>query len=609
MGSPKACLSYDYATILKNMHYEIELMFPYYRTDPTARKDWAKLLKRFSCEGLGFLTLTLPALGKCMIQSFNDGYFTCPCAFKKQKGWATPMIYHGLFSKIYNPDGTIRDDANVHAMRLLNQLCFMFYKLELPFRDTQTEAAMDKYYEAERSCKSLTLYESDSLLNAARDIVTDIFKDFNPMDIKPNISNGVLATGEVGVEKFIPTRKYENIHRVYPYYEYFETTLNALGDSLRGNTAELLHAYKRLIPEKSGCSKMCAVPKNADGPRFISMEPAEYMYMQQGLKHVLCNHLEQITSNQINFIDQSYNQKAALYASTNGVYDTYDFSSCSDRNSLILVESLFRDVPKLLNCLIALRTTHTITPDGEKIRLYKYAPMGSALCFPVMATCIYAIAKAHNKSLKVLVYGDDLIVESDSSYKDLPANFARLGLKINNKKSFTRGLFRESCGCDAYNGYIITPIRIKKDIACKTPESFAALVDTSNVFYNAGYWHLAGCLRKIIQKNASLEVPTSSVHQNIDGLTFCFATDATDNIRIVFKKSRLFYQRRVLSLDVPKITQSLSGDYGYRMALLSRGGTERKPSELLIRDTTKKSRLISKWKDMYCTCDQRFIAA
>lgn len=606
----KAC-ALAYARLLKNMHYEIELQFPYYRATPSARNDWAKMLKRYTCEGLGFLTITLPQLGKALVQSFQDGYFKCPTAFKKRPNTVLPMFYYGLFDRIYDPNsGVILDSPDLPSMRLLNQLCFMFYKLELPYKDTQVVKVMDKYREAELSCMRVFLREDDKLLNAARDIVTRMFKDFDPLDIRPNVSNGSLATGEVGVEKFVAKRKYSDIHRVYPYYRYFVPTLNTMGSQLKNDSMELLSWYKGLKPQKSGCSQMCCVPKNADGPRTISMEPAEYMYMQQGLKQPLCDHLEKITSNQINFNDQSYNQSAALSASIDGSYDTYDFSAASDRISLTLVASLFRDVPKMLDALMALRSTHTRTPDGEVIRLHKYAPMGSALCFPVMATCIYAIAKAHAPDLKVLVYGDDLIVEADSSYKDLSKNFQKYGLKINDHKSFTRGLFRESCGCDAFAGYIITPIRVKKGLECRTPESFAALVESSNQLYNAGYWHLAGCLREIIQQNASVEVPTSSVHQNIDGLSFCFATDATDNIRIVWdKKGNLHYQRRVLSLDVPKMTTALSGAFGYMMALLSKGGAERKPSELVIRDTTKSAILRSKWKDMYNTCEVRYYAA
>lgn len=53
MGSPQACTS-QYAMLLKNMHFEIELQFPYYRTDPSARLDWTKCSNAIRVKVLDF---------------------------------------------------------------------------------------------------------------------------------------------------------------------------------------------------------------------------------------------------------------------------------------------------------------------------------------------------------------------------------------------------------------------------------------------------------------------------------------------------------------------------------------------------------------------------
>lgn len=584
------------------MHKELYLLTPL-SSRPNLKNDWKKIFNRSINEGIGFITATLPLLGRAIYDSFQQGSFVCPTAFRKADGTMLPKLYFELFRRVYKLNGELLEQPDIEVIRGLTQLFFMFYKYEAEYKPETLNKALEKYLIIEQELTNLFLIENDPILNKARDIVTQIFRDFDPSDIVPHISSGALATGEIGADKYIAKRLYTEIHRIYPYYRYFVPSPSSITEQLK-NVGFIpdgyLSWYKGLQRLISGTSKLLFVNKDARGPRSISMEPSEYQYIQQGLKDSICPHLEKVTRNQINFKDQKINGDAALRGSIDGSISTYDFSAASDRVSLELVNNLFRDVPHLLNALHACRTTHTELPDGTIIKLKKFAPMGSALCFPVMATVIYSIAKAMNDQLPVLVYGDDLIVEDDSSYAALPATFRKYGLLVNTDKSFTRGSFRESCGTDAFDGNLISPIRIKKDVLCIKPEHCAALVDSSNEFYKAGYWHLAGSLRKIIQTNASVMIPTLSVHETAPGLHFVYVTDATDDIRIKINKSEpmIEYFQRIVSLKIPKLTTRIRDEFGYLISI-SGGSLDSVPSDVVVRNQGLRSKIVQSWKKLH----------
>lgn len=121
------------------------------------------------------------------------------------------------------------------------------------------------------------------------------------------------------------------------------------------------------------------------------------------------------------------------------------------------------------------------------IRLRKFANMGSGLCFPVLALVVYLTAvdsilqnryptsrKRMNiikmVSRSVYVYGDDLCVPSEF-YSCVKEGLESLGLAVNDKKSYVKGYFRESCGADYYHGQDVAPVRLRLSNAGLGPTS------------------------------------------------------------------------------------------------------------------------------------------
>lgn len=260
-------------------------------------------------------------------------------------------------------------------------------------------------------------------------------------------------------------------------------------------------------------SLMYLVPKTQKGPRLIAAEPTAHQWIQGGIQRWLEEKVHSGTlSGFINFRDQRLSGEMALKASTNGELATIDLSSASDRVSTRLVEWIFQSHLTLLEALHACRTQYCRLPDGSYHRLRKFSTQGSANTFPVQSIIFAILAisavmwSRRQKQIDldvddlvglVRVFGDDIIVPTDE-YDFVCAVLESAGLKVNASKSFATGLFRESCGMDAYAGVDVTPVRPKRPYKVSQPESLAAIVDSANDLHNAGLWYTADAVLKTV---------------------------------------------------------------------------------------------------------------
>jgi hypothetical protein len=377
---------------LRNSHSEdyLDLVLSVLDQDPlgiTSRKDLDRdrrtLCDRFEAEGLSFLTKTLPLLGKALDLGLVESSLCVPREFKKaHKCTGIPAFLQTYFRLVFAEDGMLLEQADPRAVKHLRQVLFMLYKLELPYSEASEKRVIASFVATERELELGSDSPTGDLLAAASYIVRDVLMGFDPMDVMPKHGPGAVATGERLEEKWLFKRLYSQINRVYPYYDYY----------IVGRGRELLDRldwYRSLERQISGCAKVVLVPKDSRGPRLISCEPLEYQWIQQGLGRKLVEHLESfwMTKGKINFTNQEVNRELALTSSLTQEYATLDLKEASDRVSVELVSRLFAHSDATLKALLATRTTATKLPDGSVLSLNKFAPMGSALCFPVEAFC------------------------------------------------------------------------------------------------------------------------------------------------------------------------------------------------------------------------------
>lgn len=477
-------------------------------------RDFLTIKTRLNSEGISFCTTVLPSLSKAIHQSFRSGRLTIPLGFARMKGTTLPCFLSGLLKDVYNEDGFLLANPCTASVSEALQVCGVGYKLNLPFSREQVDQSIDSYKCIETELSYITEYDVKDLpvVKLARTMISRLFPGELPIN-NPRHGPGRVATGEFGNEKWNFSRRYAKLHEKFPYYDWFFVS--------RKHFLDRVGRYKTFERHDHGISSMRLVPKDSRGPRIISMEPLEYQYIQQAVCQAMVNRLEKhpFTRRHVNFSDQKVNRDLAMIGSYFDTWATLDMKDASDRVHIPLVRTLFKDTP-FLDILEACRSEETRLPDGSVVRLHKFSPMGSAVCFPLESVIFYTLAVSAimmenrismKKAMKfVFVYGDDLIIHRP--YAELVMeHIESVGLKFNRDKCFIHGPFRESCGFDAFKGTNVAPIRWRKPWAqhldAVTVDSFS---EFASLLYVAGYIRAANLVWRMLEKQIGA-LPTVSL--------------------------------------------------------------------------------------------------
>lgn len=453
--------------------------------------------RRADNEGLLFLTVTLPSLGKALDVFHSTNIWTCPRHFKTDGDSIPKFLGKAIRWAI---------DGNSVAVDCVRQLTYVFYKLEVQHDEDKVAEYLDQFvrtdedlgrfdYTASAPISWINIgpgmvgaLSTDCIIKEMQGLIRRVLCNSDPFDIRPCHGGGATACRTPNHKKWSTIRYYPKLDDVFDYSSHFFFSPSHLVDDL-DKLEDASHA--------DPCARVCLVPKDSRGPRIISCEPAELMYIQQGLMRKLYDTIEShpLTRGRINFRDQHSNREMARIGSITDRYATLDLKDASDRVSLQLVRLVFPS--NWLEALEACRSERTLLPDGRKVELNKFAPMGSACCFPVEALVFWACAvatlrvariyefkykmdnaetialfKAYQSSYHsamswnpdVFVYGDDIICDSSLS-RWIMDGLEAVGLQVNRDKSYVAGPFRESCGGDYHKGYDVTPVRVQKFFA------------------------------------------------------------------------------------------------------------------------------------------------
>lgn len=493
---------------------------PAFRLKREFEQDMRYVEGRFAAEGLSFGTTCLPLLGKWVDSKLSGKSLEYPLGIKREFLRSACE----LLSIATKPGEESTELANF--IKKLRTFLYLTYKLELPPSPEQIKRKLEEFKETENEVSCFVLPADNRYVEWARHVMEFVVGDFNPLDnLLPKHGPGSVATGEKGDGKWVFSHLYDSLHQVYPYYDYMYG-IRSNGRAL--HLASCIERYKNMKRLPFPTAKLCLVPKDSRGPRVISSEPLELQFMQQAVLHRLAPWIECNTQflcdetrkpvSRINFRDQSVNANHALSSSRTGKFATLDLSEASDRVSLTLFRALWP--LRHQRAFEALRSHATISPDGEIISLSKFAPMGSAICFPVESTIFFSLCVAalleegvpfNLACQSVYVYGDDIVVPSE--HFDCVCKVLELhGLKVNVSKSFASGYFRESCGCDAWLGQDVTPHRIRK-LPGEDPGSGTAHVAWlayASQFTSSGMTRSARYCKEIVELALGTKIPVTA---------------------------------------------------------------------------------------------------
>jgi len=237
--------------------------------------------------------------------------------------------------------------------------------------------------------------------------------------------------------------------------------------------ARLLNPHVRVFDDQHDtavefveASKMSTVPKNASTRRTICTEPLWNMSLQLAAGTYIEGALREV-KNDIT-IQADLNKELARIGSITSALCTIDLSNASDMISPALIRILWpREWYQIFDML---RSPCTLV-QGARVELNMLSTMGNGFTFPMMTLTLlslcYALACRKEKGRRyyldkgrIGVFGDDIIIPSDW-YDDMCQILSECGLVVNNSKSYSKGLFRESCGGDYYCGVDVTPFYVK----------------------------------------------------------------------------------------------------------------------------------------------------
>lgn len=507
---------------LLSFYDDLLTFFPDQRVE--VRRDRKTAQKAVERADLSFFTQRLPALHSEALVSLECG---CELPQDSHLRWLLTMVRE-------HPDPRIA----ATALMCHRQLSHAIYKLEDAPYDAATKAkAIERYvFNEEYLHERQHAFEirghpngayADLIRHAAcilRDAIPEVIQDKHTsrsaalrdsLGVTPKHGPGAVATGEKLEEKWRFKRLYHTAHQRFPMYDWF-----VLRDS--ACLLDQISWYHGLRRMPSPTSKLVMVPKDSRGPRLISEEPLEVQYLQQGyLRLMLSWAVSGPMKGHVLFDDQETHRSLALESSRSGRYATLDLQDASDLVSRSLVRDLFPY--EVFLDLDALRSTHTILPDGRVVHLEKMSPMGSAVCFPTMAMSLWCLCvaalelycAAHVKCdiepyRDVFIYGDDIIVPALTVNWVMSA-LHTVGLRVNGRKSFSESRFRESCGCDAFAGFDITPTRVRH-LPSRRPLSvstYLSLLSYVNDFREKGFSNVADALEKLTQSKVKWDLPTT----------------------------------------------------------------------------------------------------
>lgn len=485
----------------------LTILSSYGRAD--CAKDIRTLKNRVRDEGISFATKSLPNLSDRYLTYLETGKSDYP-GFKIQSGTEYPVFLRGLFKLMYDSPNDVQ---GIQALSVFYQLCVTFKKIKGPYPPSVLGKQLAEFVSVDDSLSKID-FESEALLpiiEHAGAIITNIFRDFDPYDdnhARPKPGPGATNTKVEKHMRYEPHVLYTQHHDVLDYFEWFYANPWHLVNEARSVLS--LWENRRVAPR----ARQLFVHKKVGKARGICIEENESQFLQQAFKRSLYNFIERnpITRGRINFTSQEINQELALSSSSDLSLGTIDMSEASDRVAFSLVLLLFKGLPELKAILAALSTrfvdfSKTQCDIGiDSIEMYKYAPMGSGLCFPIMALVHFALIQAiirmsavpnrYALSKKVYVYGDDIIIPVEC----VPAVYAWLpmfGMKLNINKSFYVSPFRESCGVHAYNGVDITPVYFQSIITKHSrTDSLLSAISKEYLFHKRGYVRTAELIRK-----------------------------------------------------------------------------------------------------------------
>lgn len=217
-----------------------------------------------------------------------------------------------------------------------------------------------------------------------------------------------------------------------------------------------------IVPVDVYVSVVEFVPKTAVIYRLIRKVPQLNGWVAKGYGQYIAQRLK--AEGQDIQTGQERNKRLAREGSLTGDLATLDLKQASDSISIGLMRHLlpfdwFEALSKVRVGLVL--EPRTVIEDPEIRETHGFCGMGDGFTFPLQTLVYWALASSLSDVASV--YGDDIIVKKHAVAR-LTFVLNAIGFVVNEKKSYSAGPFRESCGGDYFLGVDIRPVYVKENL-------------------------------------------------------------------------------------------------------------------------------------------------
>lgn len=539
-------------------------------------RDLVTIELRCENEGFGFLAKALPSLDEALLLGLSTGRFACPLGFKQPKGRTIPCLFRGMFCEIFDPvTGILKETPDLGVLKCLHGILRLFKKTQVSAEDEELlhQKAVNEFYQCDELASRVFIPDRhDHLIGRVCKILLNTLNSKDVQNGNYKHGPGAVYEGLRANQKYAALwgairsddpllHNYglwgtasdslfsNDCSKDYGSSEDVASATDSLGPKLsksdfrkRPETKDSSFRKKGRGPRvcsssganfvdraSRGIARLISVAKNSSSRRTITVEPMLYQFVQQGLNILLRDSISEckILGTSLALSDQSKNQQLALEGSRFDNWATIDLKSASDLLSVSLVKSVFRHNPEFLRGMMECRSPFVECSNRDTLTLGKFAGMGNALTFPVQSICFAVVCYAaimdsegttptyrrlRRASRHVRIYGDDIIVSTRYAHQCV-AWLQDVGLKVNVKKSFLSGNFKESCGVEAFRGVDITPLYIKhqpESLTSASPSIIAGMVSLSNTMWMEGLYQASTWLRNEVEASLGRRLPLVS---------------------------------------------------------------------------------------------------
>lgn len=540
-----------------------------------SRKLWMRdintILRLVEHRGISIYTKFLPTLDDILLDVAKGGRASFSGPFGSGH---TPKLFRGLWRLVIDDDGYISERADSTAIFFIRTFSQFAKKSNITLITNKSDEEKINGYESieenlytpskrwfnddfhgssvdDFSCRTVIDFGQNDLFNSSDNNISSTLRTIQEVgdyfsNILDNSSRWIFSRKLTNSSEFVKrarnepfkhgpgatatTSRYTDKFRIKVIQPSMLNYLNSMNDNI---LTDIIEYSNSKVQEQS--SKIVLVPKDSRGPRVIAAEPIANQFVQQAGYMFIKNYVipNSPAKKSIDFSAQELSRIKALEASVSGNYATMDLSDASDRLSIYLIERLFSGSQSFLAFLHSVRTKSAQYKGRPFNFLKKFASQGNALTFPLQTLVYYIICcgvilnKYNMKfsyynlckvSEKVRVFGDDIIIPSDT-YREIADILTLFQLKVNEKKSFSTGFFRESCGGDYYKGNDVTPLKIRR-VSYKSSDGQQMLIDVSNEAFQKGLWATSKAALDFFKNrvNGNIPVPIIAVSDEGHGL-------------------------------------------------------------------------------------------